>query len=323
MTGNGSTRGFDDLVIHVGYHKAGSTLLQNRLFNEEHGVSSPWSQDFYHQHVLLDRPDSGWATRIRRAFLSGIDHARQRDLVPVLSCEALSGDMWRLGQSNGYGNFHVAEALAEAFPGARVVLVQREQRAMIVSLYKHSVRSHWRYGLGEFLDQSPLERGKAPVLNFGYLEYSWLVEHYVSLMGPDRVIALPFELLRDTPAWSDRWSEILGRPVEADWFAGKENPGMSALVSRGKRFANFAIPAGAEPNSTRRAHAVNSLAYQVDLRVPESIRARSEQRVREQVDSVVDDYFAPDNTRLSRLTGRDWASFGYPTVEARNSELVP
>lgn len=81
MTGPDASS-FKDLVIHVGYHKAGSTLLQQRLFVEDRGVHSPWTQDFYHRTILLSRPDRGWASRVRSAFLPEIDRARERGFIP-------------------------------------------------------------------------------------------------------------------------------------------------------------------------------------------------------------------------------------------------
>lgn len=306
---------FADVVVHIGYHKAGSTLLQSGLFIESRGVFSEWPQDFYHRHLLLDRPDSRWATRVRAAFAPGIAEARSRRLVPVLSCEALSGDMWRLGQANGFGNFHVADLLAEAFPQAKVAVVHREQVAMICSLYKHSLRSHWRFTLTDFLDQTPLDRGMAPVLNFGYLEYSWLLEHYQRRFGADRVLALPFELLRHRAEWARLWAGFMGVAVDPEWFDKRENPGFSALTARRKRVLNYLIPAGPEPNRTPTGRFIISAAYKFDERVPPGVRKRSDDRLRRQVVSAVGTRFAVDNARLAALSGVDLSTFDYPTDE--------
>jgi hypothetical protein len=311
---------FDDLIIHVGYHKTGSTLLQQRLFVAEHGFHSPWSQSFYHRHILLDRPDRGWPSRIRRAFRDEIDRGRERGLTPVLTCEALSGDIWRRGQSNGYGNFEVATALAEAFPGARTLLVHREQASMICSLYKHSVRSHWRFSVESFLDQEPLRAGMAPLLNFGYLEYSWLSEHYLGLVGADRFAAVPYELLGSPDAWCSRLSTITGRRVPPEWFAQSENTGMSALIALPKRRANFLMPGTADPNASRSGRLVNNVAAKIDHLVPDEWRARSEAHLRERVADLVGDRFAEDNARLFQIVGEDWSPLGYPSARAVGEE---
>lgn len=302
---------FGDLVIHVGYHKAGSTLLQKQLFVPRRGIYSEWSQDFYHRRVLLDRPDRGWAARVRASFAPGMEEARRRGLTPVLSCEALSGDMWRVGQANGYGNFHVARTLAEAFPGARVAIVHREQTDMVTSLYKHSLRSHWRYSLKHFIDQAPLERGMAPVLNFGYLEYSWLLETYQTHFGTANVLALPFEMLREIDVWCLAWSRFLGIEISPQWFAAKENVGFSAATALGKRLTNYAIPGVAEPNRTRTGHFLASAAYKVDAKVPRAVRVWSDQRLRDEVARAVRGRFGQDNDRLSDMTDLDLRWYGY------------
>lgn len=302
---------FDDVVIHVGYHKTGSTLLQERLFVPERGFLSPWSQSYYHQKMLLDRPNRGWSDRVRSAFAPGIEQARERGLVPVLSCEALSGDIWRRGTANGFGNFHAAETLAEAFPGSRVAIVHREQIAMLASLYKHSLRSHWSHSLHAFLDQTPLKEGMAPVVNLGYLEYSWLLEHYQSLFGPESVLAIPFEMVREADEWNTRWRRFLGVPVEPDWFAARENPGYAAATVQAKRYANYLLPASANPNRTRTGHLVNKVSFKLDSYVPDGIRRASDKKLLSDVRDAVGTRFGPDNARLATLTGDDWSRFRY------------
>ena len=302
---------FDDVVIHIGYHKTGSTLLQDRLFVGSQGCWSPWPQAFYHQHLLLDRPDRGWASRVRAAFAPGIEDARTRALVPVLTCEALSGDIWRSGQSNGYANFHVADLLAAALPGARIAVVHREQVSMLVSLYKHSLRANWAYSVSAFLDQQPLEAGMPPVVNFGYLEYSWLLEHYMKLVGREKVLALPFEMVRDNAVWAAHWGAFLGLPVHAGLFALRENPGYSTSTVRVKRLLNFALPATALPMESRAGKIVNNVSYHVDAHTPPSIRRATDRRLHDQVRRAVGSRFAEDNGRLQALMEEDWSPFGY------------
>jgi hypothetical protein len=223
--------------------------------------------------------------------------------------------MWRLGQANGYGNFHVADVLATAFPEARVIILHREQTAMVTSLYKHSLRSHWRYSLDAFMDQSPLNRGMAPILNYGYLEYSWLLAHYLARFERRRVLALPFELVRQGPEWARTLSSFLGIEVQPEWFVERENPGFAAATTNGKRFMNYLIPDGPEPNGSPIGRFVNSAAYQMDSRLPARCREFSDHKLRVRVGRLLGTAFDADNARLAQLTGEDWSQYGYRTED--------
>ena len=57
-------------------------------------------------------------------------------LSPVVSFERFSGNPF----SGGYDSKEIADRLVQVFPDARVLVVVREQRSMIVSTYKQYVR---------------------------------------------------------------------------------------------------------------------------------------------------------------------------------------
>ena len=57
-------------------------------------------------------------------------------LSPVVSFERFSGNPF----SGGYDSKEIADRLVRVFPDARVLVIVREQRSMIVSTYKKYVR---------------------------------------------------------------------------------------------------------------------------------------------------------------------------------------
>jgi hypothetical protein len=85
----------------------------------------------------------------------------------------------------------VCGRLSETFPGAHILIVTRGFRSMILSSYSQYVRT------GGPLD---LEALVADAQESAAWHYDHLIGLYRSAFGADKVIVLPWELLRDDPA---------------------------------------------------------------------------------------------------------------------------
>ena len=117
-------------LIHVGYHKTGSTWLQKRVFADDAaGFCVPWAagreeavRAFIHPNPFHFAP-----AKAREAFEAGLEKARERSLVPVISHEGLSGDP----MAGKYYGREVAERISRTFPDARILICIREQKATL------------------------------------------------------------------------------------------------------------------------------------------------------------------------------------------------
>ena len=107
-------------LLHIGYHKTGSTFLQRRVFPEP-GFSLVARAKALRPTFVEGDPFGFDARVAREAFRLGIERAQQEGLVPVLSAERLSGNP----HSGGYDSKQIAERLAATFPEARVLAILR------------------------------------------------------------------------------------------------------------------------------------------------------------------------------------------------------
>ena len=92
----------------------------------------------------------------------------------------------------------LAERLRATFPEARILLVFREQRALIRSMYSQHITDGGVESLGRFLDTPEPRLGRKPSFNLAVYEFDRLIALYRQLFGPDQVLALPVELLEDS-----------------------------------------------------------------------------------------------------------------------------
>lgn len=124
-------------LIHIGHAKAASTWLQTHLLgNRTLGFDMPI--DTQTLSIQLQRPAAFKfeAAQCRRALYPALTSAEDRSWFPVLSSENLSGRS-RLGACNAK---MIADRLADVFPAARILLVLREQKSMLLAQYHQYLR---------------------------------------------------------------------------------------------------------------------------------------------------------------------------------------
>lgn len=176
------------LLIHIGYHKTGTTWLQRTLFVPANG----YCQLLDHQQIneLLVRPyplafDSAEVT----ARTAAARAAMPEGCVPVLSSEILSGNPFYGGRDCTL----CAARLRECFPGARILITIREQIAAIASTYMQYVRRGGTLPPDRFFEPRPEPgyNGFDP----RHFEYDRLVAEYRRLFGGENVLVVTNELL--------------------------------------------------------------------------------------------------------------------------------
>jgi hypothetical protein len=173
-------------LIHIGLPKAGSTYLQNwfeahpQLAYRPGGIAG--FADVYGISAQAAAPTPGICWRVTRQ--EGLTAPRPD-----------AGEEWVRYEREGRLSIEEEQAracrlLANLFAGATILIVTRGYRTTILSGYSQYVRTGGSLSLPELVRGPPRE-------------YPWrydsLVASYRSAFGADRVILLPFELLRDAP----------------------------------------------------------------------------------------------------------------------------
>lgn len=312
-----------DVLVHVGYHKTGSNWLQRRLFSDP-TTGFRWLGKKPRSHpvrrLVETRPLEFDASESRSAFEPLLAGARAAGLVPVVSLERLSGHPF----SGGHDSKEIADRLRAVFVDARVLAVVREQRSIVLSVYKGYVATGGTATLRQFLEPPTTRSARVPAFDWRHFEYDRLIAYYRSVFGADRVLALPFErFVADGRAFVAAIGEFAGRPIPDDVlgrlpYARPEKGTRSALAVGAVRSLNRLAPRG-ELNpaplvesaaAARLARAVQGSRL-VRARPLRALAERSEASLRATIAEWAGDRYAESNRRLSELLGVDLRAYGW------------
>jgi hypothetical protein len=265
----------------------------------------------------------------RRTFAGLIESATERGLRPVISSERLSGHPF----TGGYDSKELAERLATTFPDGRVLIVIREQGEMLLSTYRQYVKAGGPWRLGQFLDPPVDTRTRVRLFDSSHFAYHRLIQTYQRLFGEERVLVLPYELMRSEPGrFVTRVARFAGASlpngfVESMPVEARPNLASSSAATRAKRVLNRLFArSDVNPAPIIDAPRLDAFARRrigaVDRLVPGFLAARLERRDRDRVLEYVGDRFDRSNSTTSALCGLDLAAHGYSIVVEGRSKTA-
>jgi hypothetical protein len=209
----------DRLVVHIGLHKTGTTWLQRHAFVPAFGVqqlvdsAQPWDDSALQSLVLGLKFDP-------LAVRAELERRWDGSSLPALSAERLGGHPI----SGGYDRWDIADRLAEALPGARILVGTRSE-GWEESIYAQMIQEGFT---GRSLVQPSRTQWKSASWPGCYRDVGGLVEGYRQRFGRDRVAELPYELLRDKP---EQFTKLLAEVCTHEALRGatvaaehRENP---------------------------------------------------------------------------------------------------
>jgi hypothetical protein len=296
-------------LLHIGYHKTGTTWLQRYVFGDP---GSGFSQISGAQRLIAVEAFDFRPKRLRRQMGRKVDQTQAQGLVPVLSSERLSGEP----HFGGYDSEVIAERLAAVFPTARILVIIREQTSMFLSIYKEYVRRGGAASLRQYL-AIPSDGYWMPQFRFEFLEYHRLIRYYQNLFGADSVMVLPYELLKSQPgAFLGRIGEFVGiQAVQPQ--VRSVNVSVSAFALGLKRQANryFVLDGPVNPAPPFDFPGSNAMLERIcrmlDPKLPVALRDRAERLWRRHAAREVGTRYAESNAVTAGLTGLDLRAFGY------------
>lgn len=314
----------DNLLIHIGYPKTGSTWLQDHIFNSgDFGFCIPWenSRAMAITEFVIQGSYKFKSEDVYRKYQNGLRSAYRRNLIPVLSDETLGGDPLRWFINSR----HVADRLKATFPNARILICIREQRRAIYSLYSEYIKQSGLEDVRTFIGDYDIPLGRAPICDMDQFEYDLLIDYYQKNFGCDRVLVLPYEL------FSSNKRLFLGTLLR---FLGIEknindlnipssisNPSLGAAAMHIRRHLNRY---SAKPDYTSSKQKVSfkinrKLTNLIDKIIPDFYNIY----YKEQMYTLINDYigtrYSKSNDRVETLTGLSLGNFGYavsPDVES-------
>ncbi|MCX7621664.1 MAG: sulfotransferase [Acidimicrobiales bacterium] len=296
------------ILLHIGYHKTGTSWLQQRVFNDPgYGFTTPWTSMQIANHLILPHELEFSVDAARASLAAGID--LPEGLVPVLTWERLSGSP----HAGGFDSALIARRLSAVFPGGRVLIVVREQRSAILALYQQYVRDGGIATLEGYL--RPRNPAEIPQFRFEHLEYDRLVAYYHSLFGAESVLTLAYERLRSDPTdFLRRIREFVG--LGSTGCCGVPNEVVNASFKAGtialKRWANqWFVRNSLSPGARYYVKDHERRFAIIDHYVPSSWSRRLQDRWAARIDELVGDRYEASNARLAELTGEPLGKFGY------------
>ena len=292
-------------LIHIGMPKCGSTWLQKHFFNHRHGYHRCYGPLESHIAFISPRPFN-WVPP------QNIGHEHTGQMVPVITSESLVGNP-TTGGDNGET---ILYRLHKTLPQAKILIVIREQRAMLRSLYQLLVNWGCPYSVELLLGNK--FTGRSPRFSPEFLCFDRIIHAYQNTFGKDKVLVLPMELFQQQATTflesiNDFCGIDQGRfPISADTDK-RENPTRSLASLECKRFYNrFIARSSFNVNGFHSPDKIQGTANFNPL-LPSRIKQWQEIRFKHRIDSLLGDYYARSNDNSQQLTGIDLRHLGYQT----------
>lgn len=175
-------------LLHVGYPKTGSKFLQRWLAAHPDIAFAHWGiAGFPDAHALMAAaagPLPAWHATSHEALLT-----------PLPGYEDLGAGDGAIALPTRDSQRAACALLARLFPGSHVLIVTRGYEALIRSFYAEMVVGGADYGFTDFCG-ALLAQAEAGTDAF---DFDAAIGAYGEAFGEERLIVLPYELLRDRP----------------------------------------------------------------------------------------------------------------------------
>lgn len=194
----------DPILLHIGYHKTGTTWMQRAFFVEDYGFFQVISHDEVYAHIT-DPHELTFDPAAAAEALAPHCAAVPPDLTPVISSEIMSGHPFY----GGLLSAQYARRLCALFPQGRLLITIREQMRMLASVYMQYVSRGGSKPPEAFFS----ETNTPGFAHFSaeHFCYHRLVGLYRELFGADRVLVMTQEqMARDLASFGTRVTDFAG-----------------------------------------------------------------------------------------------------------------
>jgi hypothetical protein len=206
-------------LIHIGYPKAGSTFLQRWFEAHPQVAYAEGGLAGFRNVYAIQREVTGQeAPRIRVTSSEGLLAPRREAWSVVVDYDELRKS------STGTARQRACTLLAELFPGASILIVTRGFRSMILSSYSQYART----GGSDDLATLVASVNDAAIGGQDPWDYDAHVTMYRREFGPENVIVMPYELLRDDPVHFTSWLARRLSIDESSVLTARVNESLSA-----------------------------------------------------------------------------------------------
>ena len=303
-------------LIHLGLHRTGSTWFQQHVLDGRDGRPLNTLPDRAEAaaRIVLPRELDFDAESTRRWIHDRIAEVEHRGSSVIISNERFSGNP-ASGWSDAERN---VQRLASLLPEARILLVVREQHALVRSIWLQQIRIGGISGIEDFL--RPLDSGdhRLPAFDPGFLGFDRFVDLLDRVFGAENVLVLPFEGLRDDPARHlarvEEFSKIPLPPPPDTGPVFSAPPLLEAAVLRRVNLLAVRSSLHRAPPFPRLARPGRRIASAIGRIATKSGETRRRAHADRIIKERLSDLDLPaSNRRLSSRIGLDLSAFGWPT----------
>ncbi|MBN2907078.1 MAG: hypothetical protein JXJ18_10255 [Rhodobacteraceae bacterium] len=306
------------LLLHVGFPKAGSTWLQRSLFTKpQTGFCSPWGEQapqlIEHVRVTDTFIFDEKLEDLRKSYEVGFSEAHRNGLTPVLSFEHLLVDPMGGSVDRREG----VRRLRDLFPDAKILLVIREQKSIILSAYLEHLRRGFPTKLDRFMGFDDLRQpGFGCSCPLDLFLYDRLITYLHENFGRENTLILPLEMMGKTQ-FLEALYDFMGMSVEGRTLPAMANKERQARKSdlvflRRLNYIGMSRYASKGKDSLLRK-AAYGLNLALNPLTPEKLANSNRQKLKDQIQGYVGSYFEDSNQRTAEILGIDLAAYGYST----------
>ena len=143
--------------IHIGIHKAGSTFLQKNIFSKLKNVSY---LGFYEKDYLLDEvrnfqtcSDFNFNENKIKGLLKFFEENKKKNIATLISSEGFTGTIQPQYFGSGVFIELIAKRIARYVENPKIILILRNQKDAIRSLYKDDIQFGYNCHFNEWIDE--------------------------------------------------------------------------------------------------------------------------------------------------------------------------
>jgi hypothetical protein len=323
------------VLIHVGFHKTATTLLQRTFFEKKQLGFFQYQRGQCSQLVHRKLANLGPFDKLANETINELrqfsQEAAEKGLLGVISHERLSG----YPASGGFDSKLILEHIQEIFPNAKITIVIREQVSLIQSVYSQMITDGGGYSLRDFLNSIEPFMVRIPQFRLSFYEFDKYIDYCQTLFGKDNVLVLPYELLKEN--YQEFYDRIGFFALPDDWEKIKnsqvieKNPIVNAkksiLLQHISRVLNSLFYKNQLSNSA--LFRIKSLPKQLrksnqffNAITPKFIEKNIEQKMQNAIAEYVGSYYSESNARTSSLIGIDLTHYNYQIANPSERESL-
>jgi hypothetical protein len=303
-------------LVHVGYHKTASTWLQRRIFSDESlGYLEVRPRTIIDQAFIVCNAFEFEPAGARTFFADWEKQAEEKNATLVISHERLSGQP----QMGYIDSRPIADRIAATYPESKVLIVIREQRDMMLSVYKQHIMRFGKNTFDHMWRERTIREKRRPGPTYDMFEYHLMIGYYQKLFGAENVLVLPFEMLKsDAVGFVGEIQKFVGLPAPADVPISRDNVALASAAVTVVRYVNILfrmIGIGtvfAGPIADKRSRRIRlGIIRSLGPTLPKSWSKRVEERWRATALEIAAGRFARSNRKVEEMTRLDLSRYGY------------